>query len=89
MALPIILPAGGVLIYGPGLTQNPSGVQAYPVADFLYGYVYQVYDGGAVFVYGGDLVSFRKTDIQDKLLYNDWFYLLVDQAKLVTQQPLL
>ncbi len=87
MSLPIILPVGAVLVYGPGVSSAPYGVEGYPPEDFLYANVYQVYDGGAVFVYGGDPVFFRRKDIREKYLYNDWPYLLIDQSKLVTQTP--
>jgi len=58
MALPIILPAGFVAIYGIGDSgAMPSG--AIVQEDFRYGTIYHIWDGGATYIYGGDVVYWK------------------------------
>lgn len=90
MNLPIELPVGYVLVYGTGTTVSTSGVQIVGEdSPVRYGSVYQIWDGGAAFIYGGDNVMFKDDDIYCRLLYNNIPYTMIP-ARLVTKQtPLL
>lgn len=82
MPLPFPLPFGIVSVYGLGSTTSSSGIV--PANNrFLFGTIDQVYDGGSVFVYGGDAVMFDKNDITEVVYYNNFPYTLI-QARLVT-----
>jgi hypothetical protein len=88
--LPIDLPSGHVLIYGMGTTVSPSGISNIdPTGSLRWGSVYQIWNGGATYIYGGDNVMFNEDDVVCRLAYNNIPYTQVP-AKLVTkQQPLL
>lgn len=82
-ALPITLPNGVIAIYGDGVRESASGVIA--TEAYLFGYVDKVWDGGEVYVYGGDSVMFAKKDIIDRVVYTSGTYTLVP-ARLVTKE---
>lgn len=87
MPLPTILPSGIVAIYGTGTATSPSGLtNLEPSGDMRWGYIYQVYDGGAVYVYDGDSVMFKERDVYNRIRYNDYPYTLVP-LNLVTKEP--
>jgi hypothetical protein len=89
-ALPISLPNGYALIYGQ-LTESPSGLVV-DNTNFRFGSIYQIYDGGAVFVYGGDVVMYDINDVEARLAYppSEFLDYSLIQVKLVTKQtPLL
>ena len=86
-ALPTILSNGVIAIYGIGIYVSDSGVVVSADSDFRFGSVNKVYDGGAVFVYGGDTVMFKESEVITRLIYNDYPYTLIP-ARLVTKdQP--
>ena len=64
MALNITLPSGVVAIYGIG-AQASSPQSATPQgivldASYRYGTIYNIWDGGATYVYGGDIVFWEE-----------------------------
>jgi len=64
--VPIILPVGFILVYGLGVEQSQSGITPENTV-FKFGSVYQIWDGGEVFVYGGDSVMFKESDVTCRL----------------------
>jgi len=88
-ALPVVLPSGSVLIYGPGSTTSSTGITAFPENQFNFGSISQVYDGCSLAT-AGDLVMWKTTDVQSKLVYSGWPYLLIDveKIKLAEEIPL-
>lgn len=83
MSVPITLPSGYVLIYG---RYYPSNGGVYPDNDkWRFGTIYQVWDGGQVFVYGGDEVMFNTEAVLVTLNYNNNPYQMIP-ARLVTKQ---
>lgn len=90
MPLPIDLPAGIVAIYGMGTKESPSGLTLLnEQSDVRFGYVSQVYSGGAVFVYDGDSVMFNNNDVSSRVRYLDYPYTLVPVRLVTKEQPLL
>lgn len=87
--LPISLPNGVIAIYGIGTTVSTTGIgltgQNNPIR---FGSVYQIYDGGAVFIYGGDSVMFSETDVMNRVIYGGIPYTLIP-ARLVTKEEIL
>ena len=81
--LPIYLPNGIVAVYGLG--GYNGNVIPYEDTDVRFGTIYQVYDGGAVFVYNNDSVMFKESQIVGRVIYNDYPYTLIP-ARLVTKQ---
>jgi hypothetical protein len=83
-ALPIILPEGVIAVYGAGLaTASVSGLVS--TEGLLFGVVDKVWDGGEIFVYGGDSVMFSEKSIIGRLSYTSGTYTLVP-ARLVTKE---
>ena len=90
MSVPITLPNGYALIYGQ-LTESPSGLVV-DNTNFRFGSIYQIYDGGAVFVYGGDQVMYNINDVEARMAYppTEFLNYSLIQVRLVTKQsPLL
>ena len=85
-SLPMFLPVGVIAVYGTGTTQSPSGIQnTSENGKMRWGNVYQIWNGGEVFVYGGDNVMFNTDDIICRLAYGNIPYTIVP-ARLVTVQ---
>ena len=82
--LPIILPAGSIAIYGWGYDTSNSGIVPDNTA-FKFGTIYQIWDGGATYIYGGDEVMWTGGTEQCKLAYSGNPYTIV-KARLVTKQ---
>lgn len=82
-ALPIILPAGEVLVYGLGVNSYNGFTTNLP--NLVFGYIHQVYDGGNTYVYGNDWVMFDKNQITGVLYYGGQPYTQLP-ARLVTKQ---
>lgn len=83
-SLPITLPVGVVAVYGNGSqTPTPQGIINPPGT--LWGSIYNVWDGGQVFVYGGDTVSFRNKDVICRLAIGSAHYTILP-CKLVTKE---
>ncbi len=92
MSLPIVLPTGYVLIYGEGMTRNNTGGTSQIVADntdFRFGTVYQIWSGGTPFIYGSGMVMFNNSDVQCRLLYNDYPYTLIHAARLAITEDII
>jgi hypothetical protein len=88
--LPISLPAGHVLVYGMGTTVSPSGVENTSASGGLrWGNIYQIWDGGETYVYGGDNIMFKETDVVCRLAYGGIPYTLVPARLATIQEPLL
>lgn len=83
-SLPIILPSGVVAIYGYGYTNSYNGIAPDNII-FKFGTVYDIWAGGAAYIYGGDQVMWKEGDEQCKLAYSGNPYTLIE-AKLVTKQ---
>lgn len=63
----IILPTGMIAVYGPGYQTAggmgmPSGVILGD--NFRFGTVYNIWDGGATYVYGGNVVWWDETTVE-------------------------
>lgn len=81
MSVPITLQEGQVLIYGRGTLEGFSGLQAENQI-VKFGTIYQIWDGGEVFIYGGQSVFFNEKDVICRLAYNNYPYTLIEVAKL-------
>ena len=84
------MPNGIVAIYGMGTTVSTAGIELLDQQSRVrFGSIYQIYSGGAVFVYGGDNVMFSNDDVYCRVSYDGIPYTLIP-ARLVTKQaPLL
>lgn len=88
-SLPISLPNGIIAIYGMGTAVSTTGIELTGQNNPLrFGSVYQIYDGGAVFIYGGDNVMFSETDVMGRVVYSGIPYTLIP-ARLVTKENIL
>lgn len=81
MSLPIILQNGYILIYGLG---NPTGISGLVPNDLnvKYGTVYQIWNGGELFIYPNQSVLFKEQDVYCRLAWAAWPYTLIQVAKL-------
>jgi hypothetical protein len=88
--LPVTLPNGVLAIYGMGTKVSSTGiVNIDEQSPMRYGTVYQIYDGGEVFIYGGSNVMFNNNEIVCRVVSENIPYTLVP-ARLVTKEsPLL
>ena len=84
MSLPIVLPVGVVLVYGWGYDNSQSGIVPF-TQHYKFGNVYQIWNGGEVFVYGGDEVMWKDGTEICKLTYGGRPYTELP-ARLVTKQ---
>lgn len=83
MNLPIYLQPGEVLIYGAGLaTASIQGVEA-DNNIFKWGIIQQVWNYGNINAMIGDSVMFNDNDVICRLIYNNYPYTLIEQARLV------
>lgn len=94
MSLPLILPNGVVAVYGPGVkasspqTATPQGIVISP--DFFSGTVYNIWDGGAPYVYGGDVVWWKDGSEQCRVVTEDNLtYTLLKFSNLVTEPAVI
>ena len=88
--LPIFLPNGYIAVYGAGSTVSPSGISNItPQGVMRWGSVYQVWAGGETYVYGGDSVMFKETDVFCRLAYNTIPYTILPARLVTVQEPLL
>ena len=70
MSVPIILPNGSILVYGWGTARDGSeGFVTPSTQRFVFGTVYQIWDGGSPFIYGGDQVMWKDGSELCKLVY--------------------
>ena len=79
--VPINLGYGQELIYGEGVAVGVMGVQS-EQDRFRFGSIYQIYDGGEVFFAVGSSVMFDINQIETRLKYQNYYYTLIDQARL-------
>lgn len=88
--LPIDLPNGVVAVYGMGTTVSSTGIEIIDQkSPIRFGQVYQVYAGGAVFVYNGDYVMFNNDEVVGRIVYQTVPYTLVPARLVTKEQPLL
>ena len=84
MSYPIVLPNGFVSIYGEGFAlPTPNGMIL--ETTWVYGVIDAVYDGGEIFVYGGDIVIFKSSDVTTRLAFDNAIHTIVP-ARLVTKE---
>lgn len=84
--LPINLPSGYVAIYGMGTDVSQIGIGLTSEQNKIrFGNVYQIWDGGAAFIYGGDSVMFKDNDVYDRIVYLGIPYTIIP-ARLVTKE---
>lgn len=84
--IPIVLPAGMISVYGWGYEHSISGIVPDNI-NFKFGTVYQIWDGGATYVYGGDEVMWEEGTEQCKLAYGGKPFTILP-ARLATKQVL-
>ena len=82
--LPIILSPGMVAIYGIGDFQKPMPSGAILETGYRFGTIYNIWDGGATYIYGGDVVFWKDGDEQTRLATAGGIYTILP-ARLVTQ----
>jgi len=83
--LPIVLPIGHIAIYGTGTMVSSSGVaNTAPNGILRWGSIYQVWDGGATYIYGGDTVMFKESDVVCRIASQNIPYTIVP-ARLATK----
>lgn len=88
-SLPLILPNGVILVYGWGIKRDGSEGMITPTSqEFVFGTVYQIWDGGAVFVYSGDQVMWKDGTEQCKLAYLGNPYTQLE-VRLATKQVII
>lgn len=85
--LPINLPSGVIAVYGAGSITSQSGIIS-ETEQWKYASVYQIWDGGQAFVYGGDMIMFKENMVLDRLVYEDSTYTLLP-ARLVTKEVIV
>lgn len=86
MSLPLVLPAGTIAVYGIGTTapdRAPSGLLV--PENFRMGTVYNIWDGGAAYVYGGDVVFWRDGSDNVKIVTQENLTYTILPARLVTK----
>lgn len=78
-----------VAIYGIGAQgPTPQGVVIQP--DFRVGTVYNIWDGGATFVYAGDVVTFKEGEQYCRIVTADRLtYTLIEFSKLAVENPVI
>lgn len=82
MALPIVLKAGTIAVYGPGsIGTMPSGAVLEP--RYRFGTVYNIWAGGETYVYGGNVVYWEEGKQQARLATTGGNYTILP-ARLVT-----
>jgi len=94
MSLPIILASGRVAVYGAGSpasspqTATPQGLVLTP--NYLKGTVYNIWDGGATYVYGGDIVYWKDGEQECRVVTEDNLtYTLLKFENLVTEPTVI
>lgn len=89
MSVPIILSNGVILVYGWGIKRDGSEGMVTPTSqEFVFGTVYQIWDGGSVFIYGGDQVMWKTGNEQCQLAYGGNPYTQIE-CRLVTKQVII
>lgn len=81
--LPIILRAGMIAVYGIGDSgAMPSG--AIVQSNFRFGTIYNIWDGGATYIYGGDVVMWKDGNEYTRLATTEGTYTILP-ARLATK----
>lgn len=89
MSVPINLPIGYVLVYGMGTGVSSSGIQLPTEQSPLrFGTIYQIWDGGAPFIYGNDNVMFDNND-GVRLVFSNIPYTMIPARLVTKEEPLL
>lgn len=84
MSFPIVLPAGMIAVYGMGVEQaTPSGIHL--DSGWRVGTVYNIWDGGATYIYGGDVVYWNEKErTYTRIVTEDNLTYTILPARLVT-----
>lgn len=86
-SLPLYLPVGFIMVYGMGTTTSVNGVQVpNPQSPLRFGTVYQVWEGGRVFVYEGDSVMFKNDD-GVRLVFDNIPYTIIPARFITKESP--
>lgn len=87
MALPIILPANHVAVYGALATISVNNIQA--PDGYFWGSIYMIAPGAEVWVYGGDTVLFKNDQVKCRLAWDNGTYTLLelDKTFIVKEEP--
>lgn len=92
MSIPTVLAAGTLAVYGIGAkattpqTAMPSGLIL--EENYRYGTVYQIWDGGQPYVYGGDVVYWKDGNQISRLVTQENTTYTILPAQLVTKDNL-
>lgn len=89
MSIPIILQPGQVAIYGLGHECFVPSLGIPNNTNWVYGIVEKVWDGGGVYVYGGDMVQFRKDEARVVTYVNGWPYTIIEARLATLLEPLI
>lgn len=88
MTLPIVLSAGEIAVYGPGDTSGTMPSGSVIPSSFVFGTVYNIWAGGETYVYGGDVVMWKKGSEVVQLATVGGTYTILP-ARLVTQDSMV
>lgn len=83
MAIPITLGYGQVMVYGWGVPPNAGIIPTN--TNIKFGSVYQIWEGGAAFIYGSQDIMWKDGDEYFKFRYNGNPYTVLP-ARLVTRE---
>lgn len=84
-AFPTILSPGQVAVYGNGW-QGITDAGVVIQGNQKYGTVYNIWDGGAPYIYGGDKVIFDESDVVCRLVTSDNLtYTILPFGKIATE----
>lgn len=85
-SIPVNLANGQILVYGWGYETSQSGIVP-NTTGVKFGTVYQIWEGGAMFVYAGDPVMWKDEDVYVKLAYAGQPFTIIP-CRLVTKEIL-
>jgi hypothetical protein len=85
MSIPIILPTGMVAVYGNG-NQGITETGVIIEGTQRYGTIYNIWSGGAPYIYGGDKIIFNESDVNCRIATSNGLTYTILPARLVTKQ---
>ena len=84
MSLPVVLSNGTVAVYGAGVSGVPMPSGAVIEPNYRFGTVYNIWDGGEPYIYGGDVVSWKEGDQITRIATSNNLTYTILPARLVT-----